>query len=543
MFANSPAEIFNTDNSGKVPENPTLLRHWFKQNLRSRPIEKMITLAEALVHLEKHRGNNRRYLACLDVAVDFINPVAIDASRLYIGQPPPIPTGSVELSERLGDLWYQLAQCYKASVLDAARDEGRDNDAIETAHACYAAMYSYGRTLFSAYEVYRNKPTDVLSNVHQLYLYAQTHELLTLGQKSMIADFDGIDTILDTYKRILLLDLADPYQMPFKMAAKADDMLTRLVDFASLRQAPLTDEIKGIFLIDPSQDQAGIPQLSQPREPLKPDCQLLCTLPLIARVHSHIDLLLSTGAGVWVNPEKSARQVDYINMLRALVLKLGVQPIRKDERIEADKDCNIVVGAQRLTLLIHNRLPSIGRSEANEIDAVITRAANAKSPPAKTVETETALTQRWIVIDETVAGMQLEKETLAHQQLSVGEIIGVDLSSRKRTGWIVGIIRWIKNQDDSRGNLGLLKLGWPAVPVSTRRPGDSGSQIPAVLLSESEELRRGHSLVMPKGYYKSGDHLQLTLNEQQFTVLMGDLIVASPTGDCFEFTMLETDGN
>lgn len=541
MFPNTSAARSGASNIGRVPDNPGLLRQWLKQQLSGTLPDRISILTDLLSQMREKRGTNRRYLDCLDVVVDFVNPMSITASERYSGQPPPIPARSIELSEQMSALWSAVADCYKAFVLDSARDENRDIDAMKASRACYAAIYSYGRVLFSAYEVYRRKPDDVLREIHQLYLYARANELLSLGQRSMIADFDGVDTILDTYKRILLLDIADPYQMPFKMVVKADDMLTRLVDFASLRNAPLNDEIKGIFLIDPSTAQSGVPQLSQHLKPLHADCQLLCTLPLIARVHSHIDLLLSTGAGEWINPEKSARQVDYINMLRSLVVKLGVQPIRQGVRHEADNECNIAVGAQRLALIVHDKVPNLGIGESDELDTVVAKNARTVFSSDRAVATNPQLTRAWVVIDETTAGMQLETETPAQEQMSVGELIGIEQSNRQRKGWTVGVIRWIKNKSDSHGNLGILKLGWPAMPALARRPEDTGASVPCIMLPANEELRRNECLVMPKGYYKLERRLLINIENINRQITMRELIISSASGDCFEIEMINAD--
>jgi len=523
-----------------LPENPVLLRQWLKQNVRGTVQERLSILSVGLRQLQQTRGVNRHYPDCLDVCFDAITPLAETVSQRYGGHPPPLPVKSIELSKDMGQLWQDLAECYKTIILDAARDENREADAITESRACYATIYCYGRVLFSAYEVYRKKPEGVLFEMHQIYLFARDRDLLTLGHKSMIADFDGNDNALDTYKRILLLDLADPYQLPFRMVAKADDMLTRLVDFASLRQSPLTDEFKGIFLVDPSKDLAGVPQLTTSQQPLQDNCQLLCTLPLIARIHSHIDLLLSTGAGVWVNPEKSSQQVDYINSLRAMVLKLGVQPIRTGPRAGADKDCTIVIGANRLALLVHDRFPHLDHSEANTIDAII--AVNSATEGMKVASADTpslrnSSAQRWVVIDETDAGMQLETEVAIDEQLSVGEILGVQLNN-DTDGWIVGVIRWIKNRDTHSANLGLLKLGWPAIPALAEQqdnPADRGTV--AIFLPANEELKRDNCLVLAKGYYKPNQKLKVTIGDLAMNASIGELIISSASGDCFEIEL------
>lgn len=541
MVSNTSVNIDGNNEHGRLPENPGLLRQWLKQNVRGTVVERLNILTSGLEQLEQTRGVNRHYLECLDVCMEVISPLAESVSRRYGGHPPPLPVKSMDLSKVMGQTWYNLAVAYKSIVLDGARNDSSETDKPTESRACYAAIFSYGRALFSAYEVYRKKPSGIMLAIHQIYIYARDRDLLTLPQKAMIADFDGTDNTLDAYKRILLLDLADPYQLPFKMAAKADDMLTRLVDFASLRQSPENNENKGIFLIDPSLDQSGIPQLTSIEQSLQNDCQLLCTLPLIARIHSHIDLLHSTGAGVWVNPEKSAQQVDYINTLRAMVLKLGVQPIRTSQRAGAEKDCTIVVGANRLALMVHEKVPHLDHSELSTIDAIISMNARDGGPfdDSGSPAAQRSSFHQWVVVDETAVGMQLETETSSDEQLSVGEIVGVQLNSRGSDGWIAGVIRWIKNRNNQTANIGLLKLGWPAIPALVDRLDNTRNENRvAVFLPANEELKRDNCLVVAKGFYKTDQTLTVTVGDLAMTVKTGALIISSASGDCFEIDLI-----
>lgn len=522
-----------------APVDPEELGTWLKSNVTGDLVERLDVLTDALISLRQASLDPDRYLACLKVFREYARDIKIEVDNQNDGLSLPLPTSAITLSESLGDLYVQLSNGYKSIVLDSADNPLPVLKTTKLAATCYSALHYVSKVLEIAYRGYRPYPPGVWYEIHQLYSFAVSEGIERQAVRCLEKLDDSSDNTHNAYVRVLLLHLCDPYQLPNNAIVQVQSILSKWGEMAVINPAPTRSERTCMFLIDFEFDKPGLPFLSHSKFDANGQHAILNTASLVSALNSHIDQRLLSTDGKWADAEDSRSDLATIELLRSLIVKWGVQPVRSKGRIETNKPCDVISGINNISLMINDLVPYIGESEEKEVRTVIDENISDDHPLAAPKNVVTSMprpkTEVWTVVDESVPGMQLELTRSERVQVAVGDLVGIRVRGDSDTGWILGVIRWAKNNSAHNARIGILKLGWPALPARMSAPSEE--LVPVILLPGNAELGRRQTVVAPKGLYSPNSPVRLKMNDRMVDATATNLIISTPVGDCFEFEL------
>jgi len=525
-----------------VPDDPATLNQWIETNVVGPLPERMEILRDSLLSLQQSKLDPNRYLACLKVYRSVIISISAEVRDHNYGLSLPIPADGIALVNGLSEVYGQLANGYKAIVLDEADNPSPTLTLSKLATCCYSALHYVSRVMHIAYEGYQPYPTGLWFEIHQIYLFASSEEIHHAQVRCLSSENDAVDTIEEVYKRALLLNLADPYQLPFRAVDKVHEWLMKWGDMATIQSEPSDPKQRCMFLIDLEFDKPGIPFLSRTRLTGDGQFYILNTASLVSAMNRLIDQILVEKSDDWQDPKRARDGLETVELLRTLILKWGVQPMRSRDRVSTRKACDVVSGINYVSLMVNDQVPYIADDETEQMNTMLREASTdgvkADSLPVQPIDQPNA--QSWVVVDESVAGMQLALEQADSVHIAVGELIGIRVKGSDELGWLVGVVRWAKNQTDGEARIGVLKLGWPAMPTMVRSDatGSDAKSTNALLLPGNQELGRKQTLVTPKGMFSPGSMLTIENNDRDVLAKATTLIISTRAGDCFEFEIV-----
>lgn len=506
--ADAPSEL-------QVPRSTEELRRWLAIGDDEELQSHLRRLNDSLIAQQHHAPEPVTQLKLLRCYLSHIQKSAQAVRSRNFGLSLPLPAQAIDFTERLGNVHLHIANAYKAVVLDAAESDDTTSSlaANEIAQACYGSLFYLSQVLYCAYQGYRPYPNGIWYEIHQLYLYARSEEIAKHPVRSFSAIGKDTDTIEECYKRTVLLELADPYRMPYGMVDGVYKSLHDWTKLAKLVARPDKSHQRCLFQIDLEFDRPGIPLL--PRATFKPSPQhlVLDSVELVADLHQQYEAT----AGM---PDLEQRE-----LLRSLIVQWGIQPLRSLNRETANEACEIIVGLNSINFMIN--------LAANDITPVAKPKSNDDESEATT----------WQIIDTSPGGMQLVASGDSDTRISVGEMLGVR-RSRQSEDWGVGIVRWVKHHDKARSNLGIHILGMSRIPVFIyTNPQTDDYDLGVIIETRGIHETRNFRLVAPNGVYEPKRRLRIVEQSDaadSYDAVVGELIAATRGSDCFDYSIVST---
>jgi len=421
-----------------APTDPDALGSWLKSNVGNDPFERLEVLTDALVSLRQSALGPDQYLACLKVFRTWARDIKVEVDSSNEGLTLPLPASAASLCEALGNLYIELANGYKSIVMEAADNPVPVLKTSKLATVCHSALHYVSKVLEIAYQGYQPYPPGIWYEIHQLYCFAVSEGIDTHPVRCLERLDETTDNVRNAYVRVLLLHLSDPYQLPNSAISQVQAILTEWGEMAVINPKPIRQERTCMFLIDFEFDKPGIPFLSHSKFVADGQHAILNTAPLVSALNSHIDQRLMSSNKQWEDAENTRSDLATIELLRSLIVKWGVQPVRSKGRIATNKPCDVVTGINNLSLMINDLVPYIDDSEKEQVRNVIDEQIPEGHPLAKPANVVTSMprpaTQVWTVVDESVPGMQLELSRNERVQIAVGDLVGIRVRGEGDTG-------------------------------------------------------------------------------------------------------------
>ncbi len=150
----------------------------------------------------------------------------------YINDSLPLSNRRQQSAQLINRLLTEMSYGYKTIVHELLEEEDSANTATR-AHlpqAIYYAMGFLARLLVDAYALYIPEPPQIWLELNQLYLYAEKNQLhdIELNPINPIHEPKPA-TIINSYRRIVLLAIANPYHL---MLGETVKMYKNLIDWA-----------------------------------------------------------------------------------------------------------------------------------------------------------------------------------------------------------------------------------------------------------------------------------------------------------------------
>lgn len=163
----------------------------------------------------------------LPLLEDLVNSVR----STYLNMPLPLAEKQSRMARIIHDLQTELSYGYKIIAQELLEEQAATGSGTtQLPQAIYYAMSFLARQLLDTYALYADEPPHIWLELNQLYLYAEKQQLHEIRLNPLnAADEPNPATIANTYRRIVLLSLANPYHL---MQGEAVKMYKRLTKWA-----------------------------------------------------------------------------------------------------------------------------------------------------------------------------------------------------------------------------------------------------------------------------------------------------------------------
>lgn len=509
-------------------------------------------------------------------------------------------TAAVPLAEKqraLADLAHgllgEMAYGYKIIILATAKapsSEATRN--IQIASTLYT-MHHLAHLLVDIYSLYAPEPKTLWLELHQIYLFAERQGFLTASFQQEGKD-NRVRSVDHTYRRILMLALANPYHL---MQGEAQLVFRDLDKWASTcRISPLaagTSPIGHLFL-DLGKDAPPRYAPASMKTAPPTDGRILDisdVLPLVEQRNKELLVSSKTESGQLNLVGRKLR-----NMYNRLAETWGVRTERLSERKQRSTPVEIVVGIsachhftsngaefnpeigevelrkgkavvqkQGLSLMAENDTPWVNEEEVQRISAGVvqprtsqfeadhvkdkdiwikvysTKAYHDHKKSSGSAQTfESTICQ---LRDESQGGMAISCKKAQGIRLIAGEIIGFKSEhAPNNNDWSIGVVRWLRTDPPNKLELGIRSLADDTLPVATRGikgVGKDSEYFRSLLIPKLDPTQHPTTLITPAAVYDVDSVICVNTGTQIFYAKLTKLLDATNAFSSFQFQIVD----
>ena len=452
----------------------------------------------------------------------------------------------------------EMACGYKLAVTELAMsDSSREHSQMLLQEAIYMAMVYLSQRLVEAYSLYAEEPAQVWADLNQLYLYAERKHFHTRSVDDPYPDTPlPIKLNIDnTYKRILLLSLAEPYHL---MQFEADDTYRLVASFIDTCVIESFSELvtQGEYIVDLNADE-GPYFLSNDAEPINGALRLIDISAVKRQLSHHLQRLLRSTMHSAELEAVSLVERQQRDMLLRLADAWSASLVRKSQRFNLDAKVELTSGLNASHFFV-----SEGAVFTPEIDAL--RLAQGLDNIDDAIHSIFASAYRealqkdrrhshksyalnpWWQRNISPIGIALNAEDAGQQlDVRVGELVVYRFCDKKLQRWQLGAIRWLKTaySEATPGmvNIGIMNLSNGAVPVGTKAIkglGTGTDYFRSLLIPKQVSLQQTRSLIVPAFLYDVGSVLVVNMKQKLLHVRLTRVLISTRSFTQFEFNVV-----
>ncbi|MFV2061520.1 MAG: hypothetical protein ACC653_12615 [Gammaproteobacteria bacterium] len=454
------------------------------------------------------------------------------------------------------DLINQLASGYKLIVSELAiLDDSRTNYDSMLGEAVYFSMHYLSLLLLQVYRCYQPEPEDAWSELHQLYRYALTLGLQDLPVDDQLAQahFSPPHTIDKMYQRIVLLAIAEPYNLMQNESDVVYRLTTKWIDYINI--IPLGDfSPTNEYIIDltadlgphyVSKDNTWIPSdgcivdISLVKKKLEYDIQSLLrntlteSIELETLVNRNLRNMLMRISDNWrqrisreILRDKSSIEMTLINSMNACHYFLSEQ----DQFTPAMDEFNMMTESSSTT--------DSEKSQAH-IDAY-----EVALDSDKRHNRSIYLTSTWYEINNSEFGMALsgDLEKYTRKIVKVGDLIAYKEKRHEKAKWQFGIVRWQKSRDRSNIEIGVMSIASDANPIAVKGISGVGAGTDyyrSLLIQGTNTRVQGDNIIVPAFLYDINSIVAVNTGETLYYLRFTKLLLATSAIAQFQFEAVD----
>ncbi len=528
MFSIPTGEAVDT--SCLIPDTASFTR-WL-QELPSANVEHVATEILQQLRAVNHSEINPQQRLQLLRLVQPLAEQSIDALLEHVsGRSFPLGKKYLLTAKKLESLTCELAGAYLLVVNALMSDlDNADLPLIDT--AIFMSMRYMHKQLYQCYLLYRETPSKIWQNIHQLYKCAADHSLL----RKRIMDEDEENDVYSTryrtealYKKSLLLHLAGPHRLRQSDLARLETILEQCAGYSVLYNSADSSNEKAGFCIALNKDIALVPLATD----VKTSSNIIyhfSAIPLAKlishRIHSPQDenifqplpietckrLMLSWGVLSKRLFSRKTNQTDEKRLVATGMVNTHYYLSNEESFIEyrenkttrppsspSGSNINNILKDKNLWDKIHT---SPGASEFFAPDEqVVMQSSSARSFPS----------HLWKVVNESAGGYCLRSNADISGCIAVGELVSVKtINNIGHKDWKIGVVRWIKYLLEEKMEIGIQMIAPSANALAisgSRHEKQLNSR--AFLLPDVQAIKQPATIITPGIPYASGDIIDL----------------------------------
>lgn len=496
-------------------------------------LESATLLFDELEILNRQKVSAEDRVRALDAYRSTVIELCRQLADHYSTSPLPLHQQAKSHAGAAESLWLELSYGYKLALIDNQKKFFSTSSDKHTALIVLYAMEALRELAMLYHQTYFPLPASVWSDLNQLYLYAAQQ---SLHQLELTSDETASNNISLSYKKIVLIALADPQRLSNKDIKRVADYLERHAELAHLQGLGLIDNPAGIFFIELHSDK---PPVSYSRNKKAGDAKqdiLLVTVELARLLHKHITEIKAlpqrSGNALQAGDSSHALLADiaaddikdplYVDLLTHLIKHWSESPRRIFDRTRKNESMEIGIGISAAHYLYQHA------STANV-------AVETTTTPNITYQETKASASRWVVLNLSAGGVSLRKPPNIKENLRIGSLISMRESTSKH--WSVGVVRWAANNHAHQIDIGTQLIAPAAKPVSLRKNSNDDFQ-KALLLPGITVLKQAMSIIAPGGTYSPAGQLEIEEAGKLSRIVITKLLERTASFEQFNFSYL-----
>lgn len=501
--------------------------------------------------------------------------------RHYISINAPMPEKNWKIAEATREIYHAQAKGYLIAIEDLLTHSFLFADSRTLTILIHRAVSALGRVMLTCYQSYTPLPTDIWSTLHRLYQAAEERNILFTTVSDEHHRYVPKTNINSEYVRLLLLALASPYRLRHGEVTKVYDTLERWN--TKCRLNPLTEEDKTHkaathFGIDLSRNEPPRSLALAMVECPESQCRILDTQPLANAIRKDIKGGFKAGETTLTGIEMHRPDLSQ-DLMRRLLIAWCVIPKRGFPRNTIEEQVEVTLGltATHQVIITGTRKNSAeqdnfdrtaqyepgkdtdgigapsglppadvwdliyysGNSSGIEVSG---EQLNKEQPAAQELRKNHYHPETWAVLNESARGYCLHSVGRPKEaRAQVGELIGIRRSIGGQTWkWGIGVIRWLKADNQDRLMLGIEMLTPDAAAIGVRGVAHAKHDYQRTLmLPEIRAINQPTTLITGPVPYRVSNQLVINILGKEIMIKLSKQVMNTGLFAQFEFEILE----
>ncbi len=601
MKLNLPEQ--NTPTATSTPSNPRKLKKLLSVLPNSNMGELTKQTFQILRDLNRQTMPSKHRLENLEMLRVPAHEIFNNLKKYFINRTLPLPEKSQKIVNLNQSLLQELVYGYEIIAYESANKiDTKINDKTLSTSICRAINY-LSEMLLHCCEVYELCPKNLWHDTHQLYLFAESKNLvdnIVIDKQREIEK----TTIANSYKQILLFTLAQPITLRQSDSDRVFKELFKWSQYANIQRETPTSLIGSVFCMRVNEDTA--PHYLNEND-LAEDV-IIRTLDT-SKLVSHVESLIA---------EQSEQQQKFavgdtipLETLKTLVSSWGKSPKRQFSRAERQGHINVAIGLSNICKAIQDsskkeipdnsgygffKTPAVSEensidsrhdffqtSETSEKDQNFTLSSittdDGKCQQEGMAHIELGNTEdnmwdmvgkgriltntyekdkqlinedqlelrkqnadsHWEMVNISAGGYCLRWNSDHTSKAQIGELIALqEFYADNNFKWNIGAIRWMQFTRKNDLEIGVKILSTEVVTATAQRANRlDETPFACLMLPDIKALEQTSSTILPSYAFKTNNKLVVQILENKLNITLGE--TTEHTGSFTQFAYINTE--
>lgn len=527
------------------------------------------------IYIVLHKTNQLTYpyqdrLRFLETIREPLEYVTRSMKKHFIGVSLPLPEKSYKIASITKELYSCMATGYKIALEDTLENNLMIFDKKALATLTHRSINYMGQNFLTAYQSYSPFPDKYWGELHKLYDFAEKRKILKTKIRDEHHPFTEKTSITTEYARILLLSLSSPYHLRQGEAGKVYDALERWLNNPIIR--PLNENDKeGKFVDNLAQAHAPTAlHLALTKGELDASrLRIIDTHEIATKLEYELKNNEDVGASTITTMDIALTDLSH-DLLKRLLIAWGVASKRHFPRTDKNEQIKITIGLSAAHQFITKKAQAVDDGQytnkynhrahfestkvkldlndpnatsddvwgliypsglANGLEPLVEHELslqdNTKVDLAAGMnETRQYQTDNWLIVNESIKGLLVNNKDEFHNKAQVGELVSICRQANGRANkWSIGVIRWLKFNQDKSLQMGIETLNPNGAAVGIRAASTPNAPLQRTLmLPELKNLKQPACLITSPVVWREGHKIIINMLGKEVPATLTKLV-------------------
>lgn len=495
-----------------------------------------------------------RFLETLREPIEYVTS---SMKKHFIGVSLPLPEKSQKIATITKELFSNMATGYKIALEDMLANNLILFNKNSLAMLTHRSINYMGQNFLTCYQSYSPFSINHWAELHKLYAFAEKRKLLKNKIRDEQHAYVEKTSVTTEYARILLLSLASPYNLRQGESGKIYGALERWLSQPIIRPLTADDKDSDKFIDNLSQAQAPTALSLALTKEITDASQLriIDTQDIAEKLEYELKNSEDVGLSTITNIDTMRPDLSH-DLLQRLLIAWGMASKRHFPRTDKNEQIKITIGLSAAHQFITQKALAMDNGKysnkfndrahfesteikinlkdpgatSNDIWGLIypteltgleplveqelnlqdNTQINFKVDPVNT-EAKQYQTDNWLIINESAKGMMINNKDEFKNKAQVGELVSIRRQANRRAErWSIGVIRWLKSNQDKSLQMGIETLNPNSAAIGIRAASTPNAPLqrtlmlpelinlkqPACLITAPVPWREGHKIII-----------------------------------------------